>query len=115
MELEGQAEVEAVEARHAVRAESGKRQAVAGAPAEAAQTQAGMTGVEARSWAAVVAVGSTAAKEPAGRRARGISRPSAGVTRPMMRAAGGDDGGGRTDRAGAAAGVAGGTGVAWAA
>ena len=36
MELEAQAEAEAAEARRAVRAESGKRQAVAGTPAEAA-------------------------------------------------------------------------------
>ena len=70
MELEAQAEAEAAEARRAVRAESGKRQAVAGAPAEAAQAQAGMAGVEARSWAAVAAGGSGAARAPAGKRAQ---------------------------------------------
>ena len=41
MELEARA-AEAAEARRAVRAEHGKRQAVAGAPAEAAQAQAGI-------------------------------------------------------------------------
>jgi len=87
MELEAQAEAEAAEARRAVRAESGKRQAVAGTPDEAAQAQAGMAGVEARSWAAVAAGGSGATRTPAGKRAQHISRPSAGVTRPTTRAA----------------------------
>ena len=46
------------------------------------------------------AVSSTTAKVAAGRRTRGISRPSAGVTRPTTRTgSGGDDGGGRRDRA----------------
>ena len=73
------------------RAEHGKRQAVAGAAAEAMQAQAGTAMTCARSWAAVAAGNPGATKTPAGRRALGILRPSAGGD------AAGDPGGGDGD------------------